>query len=251
MKRTKQQILAEIRLLKTNTDNYSEKVVRADPYSLVSERMLEKVPDSKVFAGMSHKQVRSYCKDPIMTAMYNSKAEPIKAFGEDTPELEAFYDTLHELFPGAMNVLEALNYRWDNSTLAHTWPTPDGHIAHVNVMEAVEGHLDNEGLDLPYRYNVNQPSNVKTSLAPNYVHGTGDAFAVRHCAEKAIDYDFSHIHDDLQSHPNHMGKVRANYLEAFAIVSEGNFLEEFCEQDFNIDNTAFLAGLKDSEYALC
>jgi len=249
MRRTKEQVLAEIRALKSDKNNYSEAVVRADPYSLVADRMMEKVPHSEIFAGMTHKQVRAYCKDPIMTAMYNSRRQPELAFGEDSEELEAFYDTLAELFPGAMNVLEALNDRWDNTTLAHTWETPDGHIAHVNVMEDVTGHLDNEGLDLPYLFKNNQPSNTKTSLAPNYTH-SNDGFTIRHVADN-VEFDFAHVHDDLQSHPNHMGKVRELYVDSFRVISEGKYLEKFCEQDFKIDNTAFLAGLKDSSYALC
>ena len=148
--RNKQQILADIRRLKANPLSYDEQVVRADPYSLVAERMLDKLPHSTVFEGMSFKEVRAYCKDPIMTAMYNSKAEPIKAFGEDSEELEAFYSTLQELFPGAMNVLEALNDRWDNSALNHTWKAPDGHTAYVPVSVDVEVHLNNEGLNIQY-----------------------------------------------------------------------------------------------------
>ena len=249
MRRTKQQILADIRKLKVNPDNYTEQTVRADPYSLVAERMLEKLPNSEVFDGMSFKEVRKYCKEPIMTSLYNSVEQPKQAFGEDTPELQAFYDTLYELFPGAIDVLEALNARWDNNALAHTWTTPDGHTAYVKVMETVHGHLESEGLNLEYRYHNNQTSKVKTSLAPNYVHSM-DAFAVRYVVENA-DFDVVAIHDEFQAHPNNMSKVRSLYLEALAKISEGHFLEEFCEKDFGIDNTAFLKGLTDSSYALC
>lgn len=249
MKRTKQQILAEIRRLKANPESYNETVVRADPYSLVADKMLEKLPHSEVFEGMTYKEVRAYCKQPIMTAMYNSVEQPIKAFGQDTQELQAFYDTLQELFPGAMNVLEALNNRWDNETLVHTWKTPDGHTAYVPVEVAIEGHLDNEGLDLPYKYYKNAPSNVKTSLAPNFVHSL-DAYAVRYIVENA-DFPVVHVHDEIQAHPNHMGRIRELYLEAIANVSKSGILEEYCEQDFGIDNKDFLAGLSTSSYALC
>ena len=249
MPRTKQEILRDIRLLKANETSYNHTTVRADPYSLVAQRMVQKLPHTPIFEGMSFKAIRKYCKDPIMTAMYNSKAEPIKAFGEDTEELNAFYDTLNELFPGAMNVLEALNNRWDKTSKLHTWTTPDGHIAHVPVMVGINGHLDNEGLDLPYRFYENKPSTVGTSLAPNFVHSL-DGFTVRHVRNN-VDFDFMHIHDELKSHPNNMGKVRELYIDSFRIISESKVLEQYCEQDFNIDNRAFIAGLKDSSYALC
>ena len=249
MRRTKAQILAEIRRLKTNPENYTESTVRADPYSLVAERMLEKLPHSTVFEGMSFKQVRAYCKQPIMTAMYNSVEQPKEAFGEDTPELQAFYDTLYELFPGAMNVLEALNDRWDKTAMYHEWTTPDGHVSHCKVMETVHGHIESEGLDLEYRYHNNQSSKVGTSLAPNFVHSL-DAFAVRYVIENA-DFTVATIHDEFQAHPNNIGRVRELYLEALAIVSEGRYLETYCEEDFGINNKAFLKGLTDSSYALC
>ena len=108
-RRNKSQILAEIRALKSNPSNYYEEVVRADPYTMVAEHMVNKLPHTEIFKDMSFKDIRAYCKGPTMTYFYNSRAEPIKAFGKDTQELQAFYDTLTELFPGAINVMEALN----------------------------------------------------------------------------------------------------------------------------------------------
>lgn len=247
--RTKEQILSEIRNIKTNRDNYSELTVRADPYTLVAQRMVEKLPDTEVFKGMSFSQIRKYCKGPIMTSMYNSVEEPIKAFGEDTPELHAFYDTLHELFPGAMDVLDALNNRWDNSAKYHTWTTPDGHVAHVDVKVAVHGVIEAEGLKLEYRYHDNAPSDVGTSLAPNFTHSL-DAFCIRHVIDNA-DFQVTHIHDDYQCHPNNMGKVRELYLDALRIIAEGSYLEDFCQENFNINRAMFIKELSKSSYALC
>lgn len=247
--RTKAQILLEIRQLKQNPASYNETVVRADPYSLVAQKMLEKLPHSKVFDNMSFKEVRAYCKKPVMTTMYNSIAQPIKAFGEDTEELHAFYETLQELFPGAMNVLQALNDRWDKEATYHSWKLPDGHTSHVKVVETIDGILDNEGLNLPYRFKRNQPSTTGTSLAPNFIHSF-DGFAVRYIIENA-DFQVAHIHDEIQAHPNNMGRVRELYLEAFKVIASHPYLEEFCEEDFNIDTRDFIAGLKDSSYALC
>ena len=248
-RRTKQQILAEIRLLKTNKDNYIETVIRADPYSLVADRMLEKIPHSVIFEGKTYKEVREYCKNPTMTYFYNSRMEPIKAFGEDTQELQAFYETLSELFPGAVNVMEALNDRWDTTALFHTWSTPDGHVAHVKVMEHIDGHLDNEGLDLPYRFEKNQPSLRGTSLSPNFIHSL-DGFLIRHVADN-LGQTFSHIHDEYQSHPNHMGRVRELFIDGVEVIANAKLLETFCEQDFGIDTKDFIKGLKTSSYAIC
>jgi DNA-directed RNA polymerase len=148
-----------------------------------------------------------------------------------------------------MNVLDALNDRWDETAMHHEWTTPDGHIAHVKVIEHIDGILDNEGLELPYRFSKNQPSKVGTSLAPNFIHSL-DGFTVRYIVEN-VDFNVSHIHDEIQAHPNHMGRVRELYQDSFRIVSEGKYLEKFCGKDFGIDSSEFLAGLEDSQYSLC
>ena len=249
MKRTKKQILAEIRSIKSDSSNYTESVIREDPYSLVAKKVLEKVPHSTVFEGKSFKEVRAIVKPALMTVLYNSKQEPINVFGEDTPELEAFYTALHELFPGALNVMEALNNRWDNTATYHEFVMPDGHVAHVKVIEAVDGTLDNEGLNLPYRYKVNQASTNGTSIVANFTHAC-DAFIIRYVVDNA-DFQVAHIHDAIGFHPNNGSKVRELYKEAFAVLSKSKVLEEFCEQDFGIDNNDFLNGLKTSSYALC
>ena len=247
--RTKAQILAEIRQLKTNPLNYTESVIRADPYTMVAEAMVEKLPDTKVFEGLNFKQIRALCKKPVMTTFYNSKQQPISVFGEGTPELEAFYATLWELFPGAMNVMEAINSRWDSNAMYHEWTTPDGTVAHVKVEEMIDGVLDNEGLNLPYRYRLNQPSKSGISLPANVIQSL-DAFCIRYVADNA-DFDFSHIHDDFQSHPNNMGKVRALFLDSLKVIAESHFLEEFCGKDFGIEHEDFVEGLASSSYALC
>ena len=248
----KQEILAELRALRINKDNYSITTVRADPYSAVAKLILEKVPNSEVFDGMTFKEVRAYCKQPIMTALYNSKAVPEEAFGKDTEELEAFYACLYELFPGAMAVLDALNARWDSKALYHEWELPDGHLAFVPVMVKVRGNVEYEGLTLPIEFYENASSDSATSLAPNFVHSC-DSFAVRYVIENA-DFTVTHIHDQFDAHPNHIGKVRALYLEAIQIVLEEGMLEKFIGPDYALvpqDIVDYIDGFKNSSYALC
>ena len=251
-KRTKAEILAEIRAIRADTANYAETIVRADPYSLVATRMIELLPDTAVFAGMSFKEVRAYCKNPIMTAFYNSRAEPEKAFGEDTHELEAFYQTLTELFPGAMNVLEALNARWDDEAYFHEWITPDGHMSHCKVLNTIKGQLSIQDLELEYTFKENGVSETSTSLAPNFVH-SADGFAVRFVILTALKEGFQvvHIHDEFDAHPNNMDRVQELYLEALRIVATSRMLETFCQRDFGIVLDEFLEDMEESAYALC
>ena len=145
--------------------------------------------------------------------------------------------------------MEALNDRWDKEAMFHEHTLPDGHVSRVNVMKTIEGTLDNEGLNLPYTYNNNMPSDVGTPLVANFTHAF-DGFGIRHVGDNA-DFDFSHVHDEYKAHPNNMGKVRELFMEAIEIVAKGNYLAEFCQEDFGIDNREYLAGLKYSSYAIC
>jgi hypothetical protein len=250
--RSKKIILAEIRALRANEANYVTSIERADPYSLVAEHMLKLVPDTVVFAGMSFKEVRAYCKKPIMTAMYNSVAQPQEAFGEDTPELNAFYETLNHLFPGAMNVLEALNDRWDKQADYHTFKCIDGHVAYMPVINTIEGTLSVEGLELPYIYKEQGTSDVGTSLAPNFVHAN-DGYLVRFVVESANAEGFivTAIHDQFDTHPNNVWRVKELYAEGIRRIAESRLLEEFCEQDFGIDVTDFVAKTYQATYHIC
>ena len=250
--RNKADILADIRAIRANEDNYTVMTVRADPYSLVAKRMMELLPTSEVFAGMSFKEVRAYCKDPIMTAFYNSRRQPEKAFGEDTLELSAFYQTLNELFPGAMNVLDAINERWDKDAMFHEWLTPDGHVSHCKVINTIKGHLSTQGLELEYTFKENGTSETSTPLAPNFVH-SADGFAVRFVVISAKHEGFQcvHIHDEYDAHPNNMDRVQELYLEAIKLVATSRMLEEFCGQDFGIVLDDFLEKMEKSKYSLC
>lgn len=249
MKRTKAQILSEIRAIKTNKNNYTESVIRSDPYSRVAREVLERVPHSEIFKGKSFKEVRAIVKPALMTVLYNSVQEPINVFGEDTEELHAFYDALTNLFPGALDVMEALNNRWDNSTLCHKFKTPDGYVAHMRVIENVDGVIESEGLKLPYRYKHNQPSNNGTSIVANVTHAL-DAFVIRHVVDNA-DFQVSHVHDAIGCHPNNMHKLQQLYKEAFKVLANSNVLEDFCQENFDIDRTTFVRELSKSSYALC
>jgi len=249
MKRTKQQILREIRNLKTNEANYTTSVLRADPYSLVAQKMIEKLPNTQIFKGMSFSQIRAYCKKPLMTTLYNSKQQPKDAFGENTAELQAFYDSLAELFPGALKVMEVINDQWNSKAMFHEWELPDGHIAYCPVMETLHGTLDTCGLNLPYTYHKNQPSKVGTSIVANVVHSI-DGYCIRYVGEHS-NFDFSHIHDEYKSHPNDVDEVRELYKQAFVEVAKHRTLERFCNQDLQIDTTEVLKGLQQATYHLC
>jgi hypothetical protein len=246
---TKTEILNKIRSIKANPDSYDESVVRADPYSMVATEMLRKVPDSTIFEGMSFSEVRAYCEYPLMTALYNSRQVPIEAFGDDTPELEAFYTVLEELFDGAVAFMEAINESWDDQALSHHWKTPDGHVAFVPVMETVTGTIEAGGMEFGYTYHSNEASTSHTSLAPNLVHSL-DGYVVRNVVESA-PFNVIHVHDELKCHPNNCGDMIDLYREAFIDLIDAKPFEKFLGRDLGIDYSEVREGIKEATYLLC
>ena len=141
---------------------------RNDAYSMCTENM------NKALAAqfLSVQVPRAKAKASLMTSFYGSKAKPIEIFGEDTPELAAFYDAAIKLAPGAWELLQDLKAAWQPYALVHEWILPDGFHARVKVMEKVETRVEVDELDssFTYIYYVNQGQKKGISLPANVTH---------------------------------------------------------------------------------
>lgn len=156
---------------------------RADAYTDCTALMVEEL-------GYHLEGERNKVKKAVMTSLYGSRAEPKKEFGEDTPELAAFYRAMYKLAPGPCDLLEALLQSWQPGALEHAWKLPDGFDAKVKVMEPVEKHLEVDELGhttFTYTYFVNKgkPRDVKN--AANVIHSI-DAYIMRSLVRRC-NYD--------------------------------------------------------------
>lgn len=231
--------------------------VRMDPYTLVTNKMVSYLPKSEMFDGLTYKEIRKLIKPAVMTTFYNSKAEPIKVFGEDTEELEVFYEVLHELFPGAMDIIEMVNDRWDSNALHHKWKLFDGHVSFCKVVEKVDTIVKVSELDdakISYRFYPNQPSDNYNSLMPNMVHSL-DAWIVRALTmlSEELGFDFFAIHDDFEAHPNDQLELRKGYNKCMAKIAKSNFLDKFLgyKVDRDSDQKKFAKKCLKAEYSIC
>ena len=233
---------------------------RYDAYTEVTEEMIRRLPDSKLFEGLTHKEIRSLVKKPIMTHYYNSQAKPKEIFGEGTKELETFYDVLDDMFPGAESVLSIINDYWNPNAYEHTWTLPDGHVCKVKVIDKVETRIEAEELSvnqINYTCYYNQPSDNGRSLAPNIIHSI-DAYIAREMVRRAKKqgFELAHIHDAFTCHPNHMTKAMVNYREILAEISEMNLLDSILSEisgkheDVRPYKYDLAADIRKSEYAL-
>lgn len=134
---------------------------------------------------------RADVKRALMTAMYGSKAEPLKIFGKDTPELAAFYQTIDEMLPGVNLLNKALIGLWQEDTLAHEWTLPDGFDVNIKVLVEVEYEV--EFADKPHviRLKHNLPKKGGISLGANTIHSI-DGMIVREM-NRRCNFDVDHV----------------------------------------------------------
>lgn len=161
--------------------------LRADAYSMCTLEM------NAILGGVLNVS-RKHAKDALMTAMYGSRMQPIAIFGEDTPELAAFYQAVQVICPGAWELLQELLASWQPMALKHAWKLPDGYDAVVKVMQKIENtprnRIEVDELDhatFTYVWYENQGSEKGLSNVANVIHSI-DAYVLR-CLIRLCNYD--------------------------------------------------------------
>jgi hypothetical protein len=157
--------------------------VRADAYSSCTEAMNDILGGNLVVA-------RTDAKQALMTSFYGSKAEPKSLFGDETPELAAFYQAAQKIAPGAWELLQDLLASWQPYALQHSWVLPDGFDARIKVMAKKEVRLEIDELDhatFTYEYYDNRGSKSGLSNAANLTHSV-DAYILR-SMHRRCNYD--------------------------------------------------------------
>lgn len=159
--------------------------LRNDAYTMVTNA-------ATVMLGNPGAEVsRDDAKQATMTALYGSQATPREIFGEDTPELDAFYAGLEQVAPLAVELLGDLRNAWQPFALRHLWVLPDNFHADIPVMQKVEGarvEVDELGHStFSYDYYVNEGTKKDLKLVANVTHSF-DAYLVR-SMERRCNYD--------------------------------------------------------------
>jgi len=125
---------------------------RADAYTDLNECM-------NGLLGGGFSVPRKQTKMALMTSTYGSKKVPKVLFGEGTEELNAFYEAVEIVAPGAWELLQDLLASWQPFALSHAWKLPDGFDAKVKVMVKETTRIEVDELDhatFTYEYYVNE-----------------------------------------------------------------------------------------------
>lgn len=178
--------------------------VRADAYSAVTKAM-------QTILGPQFTVSRKNAKDALMTSFYGSKATPKRIFGEDTPELDAFYEAANLVAPGAWELLQDLLGSWQPYALVHQWKLPDGFDARVKVMQKKEARIEVDELDhatFTYEFYENEGTRTGLSNVANVIHSC-DAYILR-SIHRRCNYDREMVQNAyrmVQSSMNHSENV--------------------------------------------
>lgn len=164
--------------------------VRNDAYTMVTNRASE-------YLGGGFAIDRGDAKNATMTALYGSVATPRDIFGEDTPELEAFYKGLSDIAPGAVELLGDLRAAWQPFALEHKWVLPDNFHARIKVMQKIEGarvEVDELGHStFSMDYYVNEGTKKDLKLVANVTHSF-DAYLLR-SLQRRCSFNVSEVRD--------------------------------------------------------
>ncbi|WP_199097174.1 DNA-directed RNA polymerase [Dyella sp. ASV21] len=121
---------------------------------------------------------RKDVKASLMTHLYGSKAVPKRTFGEDTPELRAFYSAVEELIPGADALNRDLITLWNPEAMSMEWTLPDGFEVVIKSMVTVESDVTFLGTVYAVTEKVQAPKATSLCMGANIVHSI-DGMVVR------------------------------------------------------------------------
>lgn len=128
---------------------------------------------------------RQDLKEPFMTYFYGSLAKPREIFGEDSDELDAFFNGLEDMAPGAVQLMNRMRAIIDEERLEYNWTLPSG----FNVIAKVEAYQD-QSIEIDellndngkkstftHRFTFNGQDKFYTALMANITHSL-DAYVV-------------------------------------------------------------------------
>ena len=124
--------------------------------------------------------VRKDIKECGMKVMYGSKIEPTKVL-QDPDIIDAFYTSLEKNMPVCVDLLFTLLDCADSTRMFYEWTLPDGHVAHVPVMQTNTYELKVEELDdypVVHRISENTTKSKDVSIPANVIQSV-DAYVVR------------------------------------------------------------------------
>lgn len=118
--------------------------------------------------------------------------------------------------------------------MENSWTLPDGHVARVKNMVAVDKKIEIDEMGhatFTHRIWENKAQDFGLSLPANVVHSI-DAYVVREMYRLANEQGFEllTIHDSFWASPNYVQNMRENYANILADIADNNYLESILRE---------------------
>lgn len=200
---------------------------------------------------------RQQVKDAVIPMLYGSKAEPKKLFGEDTPELEAFYKAIHQACPILQDMQMLASSLWNPEATEHSFTMPDGHRVILPTLVQNNYRVRIGDSRVSYKCTEIGTSDSGISLLANIIHAV-DGYIAREMVRRAKKQGFqlAHIHDSFWASPKYMDLVRHNYVCILTELAKSNLLSDIIteltgeEPELEFDNPDMWKDVMNAEYAL-
>ena len=251
-------------MLQTNLIDSNEP---QDPYSNLVPAMNKYLPKEAWIAleDGSGKFTRRTVKYTAMPLSYGSVAEPKKLFGEDSPELKAFFKAMRDIVPAVLDIPSELKSMWNNESGEYKWrkffdkswarcvtkPDPFRDPIRIHNIYGLKGSfsylLDSRG----------EPSNYSIPIIANCVQaGESDICAemIRRCFKSG--FNILTVHDNFICQLPHVNQMRKHYNEICADYYEGNVMSQLVKdlmgQDYNYKQKELGLGdlIRNANYSL-
>lgn len=157
---------------------------RMDAYTAVYQKMLAKV-------GQQGRVTRDMVKTAVMTALYNSEAEPKRVFGTGVL-LNKFYETMEEEAPAVWELNKYYKAIWDPERTTYSWVLPDNFHVHVKVIDHVTETVLFNGKHYDVVTKHHQATAEGRSLSANTTHSI-DGMIVREIGRRC-NYNLKTVH---------------------------------------------------------
>jgi hypothetical protein len=203
---------------------------------------------------------RTQIKEAIIPMLYGSKAKPIELFGEDTPELKAFYIAVHKAIPSLKEFTDIVSYIWNPNAKYHKFTMPDGHVVKLPTLVNKQMRVRGEhtlGFTYTLDYVDVEPSTNSIPLLSGIVHAT-DAYLCREVIRKLAKQNIQviTIHDAFFVPANAGNQLRWAYIETMAEIAKSNLLNQIVNEitgkqlEMSFTDPTLYKEVFHSEYAL-
>jgi hypothetical protein len=201
--------------------------VRADAYTALTRAM-------QSILGTGFNVARSDAKQALMTSMYGSKKTPREIFGDNTPELNAFYKAAATVAPGAWELLQELLASWQPGALMHSWKLPDGFDVRIKVMTKKQARIEVDELDhatFTYEFYENEGQDKGLSNAANVIHSV-DAYVLRaihrrcNYTPEVVSYVDKCLEEELITR-SLFGQPEASEVDLFMSEKTAYYIEQY------------------------